>query len=342
MTFDLARSPEQEQLCDSVRSLLTRECTPERVRRSHDSGYDGALWRQLHELGLIEMSLPSEEEGTGATLLDLALVCELLGEFLVPAPVIETAVAVRLLTRVGGTVAQQLLAAVRDDADPVVMALQPTHQGTVPMVPGGAVATKVLFLEGDALHVTGDEPTGTAIANLGHLCVADRSTAGSTVVAAGPDVAHAVDIAISEWKTLVAALECGVGRRALQLGVSYAKERQAFGVPIATFQTLAHRLADQATVLDGAQLLTWEAAWSHDGDVQRSAQLSSMAYLIAVDAARTTAEDVLHLFGGYGFMLEYDIQLHFRWAKAWGLLLGDFTHESDVLAGLLWEGSAAT
>jgi alkylation response protein AidB-like acyl-CoA dehydrogenase len=128
----------------------------------------------------------------------------------------------------------------------------------------------------------------------------------------------------------------GSGSARSTLRVGYTKDRQAFGVPIASFQVIAHGLADIATDLDGAKLLSWEAAWARDELPRRAAELSSMAYLIAVEAARSATEGSLHLFGGYGFMLEYDVQLYFRNAKAWGLLLGDASHEADVLADILW------
>src|SRR5450756_1510287 len=68
------------------------------------------------------------------------------------------------------------------------------------------------------------------------------------------------------------------------------------------------------------------------------AQLAAMAYLLATRAARETTGLSLHIHGGYGFMLEYDIQLYFRRASAWPLLLGDPADELTRLAGLLADG----
>jgi alkylation response protein AidB-like acyl-CoA dehydrogenase len=337
--FDLARSDEQVQLVDAVRSLMTRECPPDRVRASEErSGFDAALWARCLELSLLEMALPDG----GATLLDVAFVAELLGEFLAPVPLAESVVAARLLA---GFAEPDLLAAALAGEVVLSFAPRPPVDGTLVAVPAGAVAHHVVFLDGDSLGLTADPVPVSAPVNLGGLPVADRSTAGCRVLASGPDARDLHAAALGEWKSLVAAQLVGSGRRALRLGIDYASEREAFGAKVASFQAIAHRLADVATGLDAAQLVSWEAAWAHDGrpvesSIPAAAQLSSMALILAADAASTATRESLHVFGGYGFMLEYDIQLYFRRVKATTLLVGDISREPEHLADLLWgEGS---
>jgi alkylation response protein AidB-like acyl-CoA dehydrogenase len=101
------------------------------------------------------------------------------------------------------------------------------------------------------------------------------------------------------------------------------KQRRAFGVLIANFQTIQHRLADNATAVEGARLLGYESAWAHDADLPTAARLATASFLFAAETAFTTASESLHFHGGYGFTLEYDIQLFFRRAKAWPLVAGD-------------------
>jgi len=333
--FDLARSDEQAQLVDSVRSLLSRECPTDRVRESEGmAGFDSALWARCLELSLLEMTLP----GGGATLLDAAFVAELLGEFLAPVPLTEAVVAARLLARLDEP---DLLAAALAGETVLSFAPRPPVDGILVAVPAGAVAHHVVFLDGDSLCLTADPVPASAPANLGGLPVADRDTAGSRVLVSGPDARALHAAALGEWKSLVAAQLVGSGRKALRLGIDYASEREAFGAKVASFQAIAHRLADVATALDAAQLLGWEAAWAHDGRpaesaVPSAAQLSSMALILATDAAATATRESLHVFGGYGFMLEYDIQLYFRRVKAMTLLVGDISREPEHLADLLW------
>ena len=96
------------------------------------------------------------------------------------------------------------------------------------------------------------------------------------------------------------------------------QQRRAFGVLIASFQTVQHRLADNVTDIDGARLLAHEAAWAHDGRLPAAADLAVMSFLFASETAfRTRRRTAWHFHGGYGYTLEYDIQLYFRRAKAW-------------------------
>jgi alkylation response protein AidB-like acyl-CoA dehydrogenase len=208
-------------------------------------------------------------------------------------------------------------------------------------VPSGAVADDVLYLDGESLCLTEDRAPERPEPNLGGLAVADRDTGGSRVVATGSSARELYATALAEWKALTAAWLTGAGRRAMRLGIDYAGEREVFGAKVASFQAIAHRLADVATALDAAQLLGWEAAWAHDGRPAEAAALSSMALILAADAAATATRESLHVFGGYGFMLEYDIQLYFRHVKATTMLVGDIGREPERLADLLWSGGTA-
>jgi alkylation response protein AidB-like acyl-CoA dehydrogenase len=108
-------------------------------------------------------------------------------------------------------------------------------------------------------------------------------------------------------------------------------------VLIANFQTIQHRLADNVTALDGGRLLAYEAAWAADGGLPNAGTLATMAFLFASEAAFKTASESLHFHGGYGYTLEYDIQLFFRRAKAWPLVAGDPRAEYVALAHRLYD-----
>ena len=88
---------------------------------------------------------------------------------------------------------------------------------------------------------------------------------------------------------LTAAALVGLGLGALTIGVRYVTEREQFGVPIGSFQSLQHGLADVAVTLDGAQLLARKAAWAFDVDHPDAAQLAGMAFLFAAEQAQRTA-----------------------------------------------------
>jgi alkylation response protein AidB-like acyl-CoA dehydrogenase len=76
-------------------------------------------------------------------------------------------------------------------------------------------------------------------------------------------------------------------------------------------------------MLEGARLLAHEAAWAQDDGQENADELALMAFLYCWESALKTASDSLHFHGGYGFSLEYDIQLFLRRAKAWPLVCGD-------------------
>ena len=339
--FDLARTDEQEQLLGALRSMLSRECPPERVRASESTGHDGPLWARCLEMSLLDMALPDGSSppgggalpGEGATLLDVAFVVELLGEFLAPVPLLDAVVATRLAARLGENA---LVDAARSGAAVLTFAPRPPVGGTLAGAPSGAVAHHVLYLDGDDLLLTADGPPDAPPPNLGGLAVADRSTAGARILASGYRARELHADALAEWQALTAAQLVGAGAVALRLGIDYAGEREAFGVKVATFQAIAHRLTDVATALDAARLLSWEAAWCHDGSSADAAARSSMALILAAEAAETATREALHVFGGYGFMLEFDIQLYFRRVKAALLVAGDIAREPEHLADLLW------
>ncbi len=146
---------------------------------------------------------------------------------------------------------------------------------------------------------------------------------------------------------LLAATLAGVADAAMDLGVEYAKVRQQFGVPIGSFQAVQHGLADLPALVDGARLLAHKAAWAgdrdepghsdvDDNDITEFATLASMAYVFATDAAARSTDRSLHFHGGYGFSEEYDIQLFYRRARGWPLVLDDPGRECLQLADRLW------
>jgi hypothetical protein len=290
-------------------------------------------------LGVPAMGVEPTLGGAGAGLLDLELVSERYGAALAPVPIVESWVAARLLAEAGDAGSGALGHLTADRPAPATVALRPAHEGVARLVPAGAVAALVAGLDGDELVVVeADPPPDAPVRSLGDAPIADRSVrSGDRTVLAGGDRAHALhEHAVDEWRVLTAGALVGLAGAALELGVEYAKQRHQFGVPIGSFQALAHQLADVATMVDGAQLLTREAAWAADEHEADAPALARMAFLFASRTAQRTTAAALHVHGGYGFTLEYDIQLHHRRAKAWPLLLGDPRRESGHLADALF------
>jgi alkylation response protein AidB-like acyl-CoA dehydrogenase len=337
--FDLALSEEQELLQHSVRALFEKESSPELVREVEPLGFSPQLWEQVVALGLPEMAVPDDCGGSGAGLTDTALVAGLAGEFLAPVPVIESIVANRLLARLQTPDALTILNDTVSGGLVTTLALSSPVEDELRWVPAGAVANHVIALRGDSVQLTSDRPSYEALPNLGSLPVSHRTLAGGRAIAHGHAAVSAVGRARDEWRVMASAWLVGAARRALRIAVDYTTGRKAFGVPIASYQSVAHRMADLATSLDGALLLTRKSAWAADQDSDRRRELALMASGLAAEVSEQTATDALHFHGGYGFMLEYDIQLYLRRVKGLVLLDGDPTRELRQLADELWEPS---
>ena len=322
--MDLNLSDEQRQLVDSFSSFYDKECGTERVRSAEPSGHDAELWARLLEMGALEMAVDEASGGWGASLLDLALVAEQHGRHLGPAPLVEAQVAARLLSRAGSPEAGRALEGAIAGGRLTTIALHPPVGGTLKMVPSGAVADAVIFYDGDRLRCAETSGRSEAISNLGSMPVADVGVDESAVELVRGEAARALfERARDEWLVLMANALVGLGERALEIGVDYAKERHAFGVPIGSFQAVSHGLANAATALDGGMLLAREAAWAAAEDRARFTQLACFACAFCTEAAREASYRGLHYHGGYGFMLEFDIQLFYRRATAWPGVFGE-------------------
>ncbi len=112
----------------------------------------------------------------------------------------------------------------------------------------------------------------------------------------------------------IGALAGGIARRALDECVDYAKERKAFGFPIAEFQAVQFMIADMAKEIEAGRLLTLRSAWMVDAGM-RASKFSSIAKCFATDAAMRIATDAVQVFGGNGYTREYPVEKLMRDAK---------------------------
>jgi isovaleryl-CoA dehydrogenase len=110
-------------------------------------------------------------------------------------------------------------------------------------------------------------------------------------------------------RLILAATMLGVGQRAFDDALAYAKERKQFGKPIGSFQALQHRFADLATDLEAARLMTWWVASLNDEDPDRMLpKEASMVKLFVTETARRVALEGMQMMGGYGYSSEYDME----------------------------------
>lgn len=126
----------------------------------------------------------------------------------------------------------------------------------------------------------------------------------------------------------IAALALGIAKGAYEASVQYAQERQQFGKPISSFQAIGFKLADMATQIQAAELLTRKAGQMKDKG-ERTTKISAMAKYYASEASVAIANEAVQIFGGYGYVKDYPVEKFYRDAKL--CTIGEGTSEIQKL-----------
>lgn len=132
----------------------------------------------------------------------------------------------------------------------------------------------------------------------------------------------------------VAALAVGVARAAFEYAMDYSQQREQFGKPIARFQAIGFMLADMATEIDAARLLTWRSAWMLDQGLPVNKE-ASMAKRFAADTAMKVTTDAVQILGGVGYMRDYPVEKWMRDAKIMQIYEGTSQVQRVVISRML-------
>ena len=135
----------------------------------------------------------------------------------------------------------------------------------------------------------------------------------------------------------IAAQALGIARAALEDALAYAQQRRTMGKPIVQHQAIAFKLADMATEIDAARLLTLRAEWLKDNKKPYGKE-ASMAKLFASDVANRAAREAIQIFGSNGYVTEFPVDRHFRDAKITEIYEGTSEIQRLVIAGYLAKG----
>jgi alkylation response protein AidB-like acyl-CoA dehydrogenase len=161
--------------------------------------------------------------------------------------------------------------------------------------------------------------------------VALHDTPVESLAEADPD---AVALAYATIVTALAAENVGVGQRAMEMSVEYAKDRKQFDRPIGSYQAISHRCAQMLLEVEGARSVTYWAAWALDHEPETAARAASMAKAYAGDAGFRVAASAIQVHGGIGFTWEHDLHFFFKRAKANAHAFGDSRWHRDRVAEL--------
>ena len=377
--MDLDLNEEQEMLREMVRGVCSSYANLETVRELEDDpvGFPAELWKQMAELDLIGLMLPTAYGGSEMSALEGAVVYMELGRALAPSPHFVSAVmAAGVLLRAGSDEQKQAWLARIGSGDAIVTTawLEPGNGFGARGVETRATADGDGYvLDGVKWHVPFAQAstaivvlarTGTGDADV-DLFLVDTAAAGVTMeqqLTLGSDTQFAVTLAgvrvpasariggaQSGWATwndamldgiiMLAAQAVGGAKYALEITVQYAKDREQFDKPLGAFQAIAHYLADAVTVVDGAEMLVYEAAWAR-ANGQPVDRLAPMAKLFACKTYRDVTAMAQQVFGGVGFTVEYDIQLYFRRAKQLQISWFDDRALEEMVASAIFDVDA--
>ena len=376
--MDLQFTEEQKTLRDMVKTLCADASTTDDVRKLENDplGLPGQFWEQMKETGLLAMRLPEEHGGMGLTLLDCVVIFEELGRGLASGPIFESSVmAVTAISNAGTDAQKSLLESLGAGETIITPAWLEPGNGFGPqgVQMRAEVTSDGYRLNGIKRHVfygqaadkllvlvrTGDDTEAL------DLLLVDRDTPGVELQqqeSMASDTQYKVtftDVVVpadnrvggehAGWKVwsetlleglpLLGAYAVGAAQQALDITVQYSKEREQFDKPIGAFQALAHYMSDAVAVLGGAKTLVLEAAWAFDQG-STNPRLPAMAKLFACNAFRDTTAMAEQVYGGYGFTLEYDIQLYFRRAKQLQINWWDSRYLEELIAADVLDGDS--
>jgi len=142
----------------------------------------------------------------------------------------------------------------------------------------------------------------------------------------------------NESRIEIAAQGVGLAQGAFEKALKYARERTLFGKPMIEFQAVAHKLADMATKIEAARLLTYKAAWLADTG-KKSPAFTSMAKVYGARIAVEVVDEVAQIFGGYFYFADYPIERYYRCAKVLEIYEGTKEVQKDTIVKFLGKTS---
>lgn len=334
--MDVDLTEEQEFFAETTRRFLWDQCPTTAVRalEANPDGFDRAFWKAGCELGWTSM-LVSEADGGGCLsgpgrgILDVALVAEEMGRVVAPGPLVPTNVVAFALSH-GGTAQQkqqwlpgllhgELIGAWIDGDSSVVEA--------------GAQADVFVFSVGGQLRVVAaDDPAvqvtpweGLDLVRRYASVAVETGDAGEPLVGSADRLAH---IAVA----LQCAETCGVVDAVFEMTLEYLGHRYSFGRPLASYQALKHRIADDKMHLEACHAITTVAVRAIADDAAHAGEAVSAAKAWIGSVATDIVQDCVQHHGGIAVTWEHDIHLYLRRATVNRAMYGTASSHRQRLA----------
>jgi alkylation response protein AidB-like acyl-CoA dehydrogenase len=352
---------DQQAIKRTAREFLEARYSAATVRRlaEDERGFTDEQWQELVELGWPGVIVPEESDGLGLGAVELVVIAEEMGYALVPSPWFSTTCAALMLVAAGteeqrerwlGPLARgeaRGTLAVWDEKAgwaPDHSEVEPDSDGKLSCVkiavPDAAWADFVIVSGADGRHYLAEHD----VSDPGITLVAEpaidptrklfRVELAEAPVQALEVAPEAIARAYATIVTLLAAENVGAAQRAMEMAVTYAKDRTQFERPIGSYQAVSHRCAQMLLEVEGSRSLCYWAAWALDNEPDTAGRAASMAKAYAGDAGFRVTASALQVHGGIGFTYEHDLHFFLKRAHANAHAFGDSRWHRDRVADL--------
>lgn len=315
MDFDLTE--DQREIRNVAGELLAARSPMSKVREAADAGrYDERLWEEIVELGWPGIAVAEEHGGQGLGAVELAVLLDELGYACAATPFYSCAVAAAVIQAAGS---------------------EAQHRRWLPGLASGeltaGVGTADLAADADGAAVVvlidGDEARLLVAPRTEPLEMIDPTRRFARVSGDGEPLEFG---AAARVHSALAAEVVGVCQRALDMTLDYVKERKQFGVPVGSFQAVAHRCAQMLLHTESARSTAYFAAWAAEADPGRLTEAAALAAAAAATAGREVVASAIQAHGGIGFTWEADVHWLYKRAEVDRALLGGATRHHATLA----------
>ncbi|TMK56061.1 MAG: acyl-CoA dehydrogenase [Actinobacteria bacterium] len=368
MYFDL--TDEQQAIRSTAHDFLASRFKSERLREiaASESGFDESGWKEMAELGWAGLALPEEWGGQGLGTVDLAVLFEEMGYALAPSPLLSNTIAglalsvgasdeqkerwlrplaegelrgtPALIDADGSAEPMQFSMAAESDGDGVVL------NGVKTLVMDAASADFFLVATADGgRHIVEKGSSGVTVTPEESIDLTRRLSSvrlegvrpEATLPGSGEDY-HPVFLRAC---VALAAESTGLAQRALEMSVSYAKDRQQFGRPIGAYQAVSHRCAQMLLETENSRSAVYGAAWAADAEPESLPLAASTAKAYASDAGWRVPDAAIQVHGGIGFTWEHDLHFFLKRGRANAAMFGDAKWHRERVADAVLAGESA-
>ena len=324
--MSLAITEEHRALAQTVAGLLTKHQSRAAARSLLEAEGDArpASWAELSGLGLLGLHISEEHGGSGFGLPETLVVAEQMGRYLAPGPFVPTVVTSAVLAAAGpGDLQRRLLPALADGSMIGAAALggevsqaSGAATGNAGVVISGHLADVLLVPAGDDVLVIEKSAGGVQAEVPANLDQSRRAARIRLDAAPATVLPGARRLLTDVARAVLAAEAAGIASETTEQAAEYAKIRQQFGRPIATFQAVKHHCANMLVAAELAAAATWDAGRAGIGGGDQLSYTAAIAAALAVPAAVSNASLNIQVHGGIGFTWEHDAHLYLRRAAA--------------------------